>query len=145
MRLLPIFLLGFAIIVAGCATIIQGTSQSISVNSNPSGAKIIVMGMERGTTPAVIKVDRSDSNIIVRIVKDGYEPVEVMLTRSVSGWIFGNIVFGGLLGLVVDFATGGAYNVSPEFIQANLQSIHTMNLEKDYPKGFLVIELVDIN
>jgi hypothetical protein len=43
------------------------------------------------------------------------------LTRSVSGWVWGNIVFGGIIGLAVDAITGGLYKLSPEQVSAQLQ------------------------
>lgn len=131
--------------LVSCATIMRGTSQSISVNSNPSGARIVVMGMEKGTTPAVIKVKRSETNVIVRLQKDGYEPVDIALTRSLSGWVWGNVVFGGVIGLVVDFATGGLYNINPEVIQADLKAVQSMNEDSIYPKAFVEIQLVDVD
>jgi hypothetical protein len=39
----------------------------------------------------------------------------------VSGWIWGNLAFGGLIGLAVDFGTGGGYQLSPESLSAPLQ------------------------
>ncbi len=38
-----------------------------------------------------------------------------------SGWVWGNIFFGGLIGLAVDAITGGLYNLSPEQINAELR------------------------
>lgn len=52
---------------------------------------------------------------------DGYQPLEMGLTRSVSGWVWGNIVFGGIIGLAVDAITGGLYKLSPEQVSAQLQ------------------------
>lgn len=107
--------------IAGCAAIIHGTKQEVAVSSTPSGAKVVVMGAHMATTPGIIKLDRKDSNIVLRFEKDGYEPVEVALRRSVDGWIAGNILFGGLIGLVIDFASGAAYKLSPPEVQAALQ------------------------
>jgi len=42
--------------------------------------------------------------------------VEATLTRSVSGWVWGNIVIGGLIGLAVDAISGGLYTLGPEQI-----------------------------
>lgn len=50
----------------------------------------------------------------------GYQPFEIVTTRSVSGWVWGNIVFGGLIGLAVDAITGGLYQVKPEQVAAQL-------------------------
>lgn len=52
---------------------------------------------------------------------EGYEPYEVSFTRSTSGWVWGNIVFGGVIGLAVDAISGGLYKLSPEQVQAELR------------------------
>lgn len=38
----------------------------------------------------------------------------------VSGWVWGNVFFGGLIGLAIDAGTGNLHNIEPEHIQANL-------------------------
>ena len=114
-----------SITIFGCAAIIHGTKQKIPVNSSPSGAKVIVMGAHKASTPAVIELSRSESNIVLRFEKDGYEPVEVAITRTVDGWIVGNIIFGGLIGLVIDFASGAAYKLTPAEVTVNLQKQNT--------------------
>ena len=50
----------------------------------------------------------------------GYEPYSAALTHSVSGWVWGNVFFGGLIGLAVDAGTSNLHNIEPEHIQANL-------------------------
>ena len=88
------------------------------------------------TTPAVIELKRKESNIILRFEKEGYEPVEIALNRSVDGWIAGNIIFGGLIGLAIDFLDGAAYKLSPSEVSAALaeakkQGMNLENLSKD--------------
>jgi hypothetical protein len=56
----------------------------------------------------------------VRLELDGYQPVEIALRRKVSGWVWGNIIFGGLIGLAVDAGTGGMYKLTPEQITTTL-------------------------
>ena len=131
---------GLALLIVGCATIIHGTRQNIAVSSVPSGAKVIVKGVYMGTTPAVIKLKRNESNITLRFEKEGYEPVEVALNRSVDGWIAGNIIFGGLIGLAIDFISGGAYKLSPSEVNAVLAELKKqgMNLQ-DISKDGVVI------
>jgi hypothetical protein len=50
----------------------------------------------------------------------GYQPIDLTLTRSVSGWVWGNVAFGGLIGLAVDAIDGGMYKLSPEQLTASL-------------------------
>src|SRR5699024_1078949 len=51
----------------------------------------------------------------------GYMPFEATFTRSVSGWVWGNIVFGGLIRLAIDAINGGMYKLTPEQLQADLK------------------------
>ncbi len=115
-------LVGFITVTTSCGTIINSTTQSVSINSNPSGATISINGQNRGTTPAVIELKRKDAHV-VRIELQGYNPYELALTRSVSGWVWGNIVFGGLIGLVIDASTGGMYMLKPEQITADMKTM----------------------
>lgn len=111
--LLQILLLG------GCASIMHGTSQQVAVSSSPTGAQVTVNGIALGTTPVLADLKRKD-NHVVRVSLDGYAPFEMALTRSTSGWVWGNLVFGGLPGLAVDAITGGLYKLSPEQVSAQL-------------------------
>ncbi len=131
---------GVALLIVGCATIIHGTKQDIAVSSVPTGAKVIVKGVHMATTPAVIKLDRKESNIVLRFEKEGYQPVEVALNRSVDAWIAGNIVFGGLIGLAIDFINGAAYKLSPSEVNVVLTELKKQGMDlQDLLKGDVVI------
>jgi len=104
----------------GCATIMQGTGQNVGIGSSPTGANVLVDGGSVGQTPVITRLSRKD-NHIVRLELDGYQPFETALSRRVSGWVWGNIVFGGLIGLAVDALSGGLYKLTPDQIQAELQ------------------------
>lgn len=110
------------LLIVGCATIMQGTTQPMAVSSNPSGATIHVNGVDRARTPAVIDLTRKENHII-SLRMDGYRPYEVAVSRSVSGWVVGNIVFGGLIGLAVDAISGGLYKLSPESVTGDLRGM----------------------
>jgi len=105
--------------LTGCATIMHGTSQDIGFQSSPTNAKVLVDGLPMGNTPVVAKLSRKD-NHIVKMNLDGYQPFEATLTRGTSGWVWGNIVFGGLIGLAVDAMSGGLYNLTPNQISGQL-------------------------
>jgi len=76
--------------------------------------------MDRGVTPVIADLKRKDNHLI-RVTLEGYQPFEMALTRSVSGWVWGNLVFGGIPGLAIDAITGGLYKLSPEQVMAQLQ------------------------
>lgn len=104
----------------GCASIIHGTTQSVGIASNPSGAQVTINGESRGETPFIADLKRKNHHL-VSIALDGYQPYETTLTRHVSGWVWGNIVFGGLIGLAVDAISGGLYKLTPEQIETELR------------------------
>ena len=105
--------------LTGCATIMHGTSQDIGFQSSPTNAKVLVDGLPMGNTPVVAKLSRKD-NHIVKMNLDGYQPFEATLTRGTSGWVWANVVFGGLVGLAVDAMSGGLYNLTPNQISGQL-------------------------
>lgn len=122
---------GLAALVVGCATIMHGTTQGIGFSSTPSGASITVDNQSHGTTPTVVKLDRKDTHI-VKIELAGYQPFEATITRSVSGWVLGHLVFGGLIGLAVDAISGGGlYKLSPEQVHAVLSNESVRLLYKE--------------
>ena len=108
-----------ALSLSACASIIHGTSQDVGISSSPTGAQVTVDNQLGATTPYVAKLSRKD-NHIVKVSMDGYAPAELTLTKTVSGWVWGNIVFGGLIGLAVDAISGGLYNLTPNQLQAAL-------------------------
>jgi hypothetical protein len=105
--------------LSACATIMHGTSQDVGISSSPTGAAVWIDNAERGNTPLITKLSRKD-NHIVKLQLAGYQPFEATMTRSVSGWVWGNIAFGGLIGLAVDAISGGIYKLSPEQITGTL-------------------------
>lgn len=107
------------ITLAGCATIMHGTKQDVGVSSTPTAAKVTVDNAPLGNTPIVANLKRGD-NHIVRVELAGYQAFEATLTKKTSGWVWGNIVFGGLIGLAVDAITGGLYSLTPEQISATM-------------------------
>ena len=119
-----------ALLLANCGTIMHGTTQEISISSSPSNALVTVNRQLTGRTPVVFDLSRKNRHL-VQIELDGYEPYELTMTRSVSGWVVGNILFGGLIGLAVDAISGGLYKLSPEMINAEMRSAGTSVNMKD--------------
>ena len=109
-----------AILIYGCGTIMLGTSQDVGFSSNPSNAKVTIDGMPSGNTPVTASLSRKN-NHVVQIELEGFYPYSNTLTGSVSGWVWGNLLFGGLIGLAVDAISGGLYVLTPEQVAAELK------------------------
>lgn len=118
-RTILLTLTPLALLMTGCASIMHGTKQDVGISSTPTNARVTVNNMPLGQTPLVAKLARGD-NHIVKIELDGYQPFEATLTKKVSGWVWGNIVFGGIIGLAVDAMSGGLYVLTPEQLSAQL-------------------------
>lgn len=110
---LPLFLL------TSCATIMHGTTQNMGISSNPSAANVWVDRQFVGQTPLTVQLKRNENHFI-HIELEGFQPYEIICTRQLSGWVFGNVIFGGVIGLCVDAVSGGIYRLTPEQINAEL-------------------------
>ena len=113
---------------AACATIMHGTTQDVGISSTPTGSSVTIDNKPLGNTPVIAKLARKDHHI-VKIEMPGYQPFESTITRKVSGWVWGNILFGGLIGLAVDAISGGLYKLTPEQVAGTLQRSDTSDKE----------------
>jgi len=118
-KLLKAIAVGGLAFLTGCASIMTGSTQAISFNSSPPGASIVVDGADMGKTPATLNLKRN-KGYAVSIQLEGYETQAINLDRSVNGWVWGNILLGGLIGLVVDASTGAMYKLTPEQVSATM-------------------------
>lgn len=114
MKNIVLFAVGLVVIAVvvsqtGCASIITGTSQNIMVNSDPSGAKVITDTGLTVVTPATIRLPKGRA-VVLTAQKDGYEKDTQVLNTSFNGWFIGNILLGGIPGMIVDMADGAYVN-----------------------------------
>ena len=129
--LIPVFFL------TGCATIVGKDVFPVTINSNPDGAKIIVQDEKgknvfSGTTPTTVTLNAGESyfhakSYRITFSKPGYGEQYAEVRASISGWYFGNILFGGLIGmLIVDPITGKMWKLPTE-VSANLSQKVSLN------------------
>ncbi|GAB4230165.1 MAG: hypothetical protein Tsb0021_08170 [Chlamydiales bacterium] len=107
--------------LTGCATLMHGSMQSVGISSNPSNASVWVDKAYAGQTPMIAQLSRKKDHV-VRIELEGYYPYEAAFSRKLSHWVFGNVVFGGIIGLAIDAVTGSIYMLTPDQIQAELRA-----------------------
>ena len=103
----------------GCATMMEGTGQSVSVATTPAGATCEMdrAGTKLGTvnpTPGSLRIDKSKNDLDVICSKAGYQQARMTTSPKFVGTTFGNIIFGGLIGVAVDAATGANYEYPSE-------------------------------
>ncbi|WP_181360672.1 hypothetical protein [Variovorax sp. WS11] len=118
MNLRPYLALAALTQVVGCASIVSGANQSVTVETRSGGSSVAgatcKLVNDKGTwyvtTPGSTTVHRSYENLGISCQKAAYEPGTTSATSSTKGMAFGNILFGGLIGVGVDVATGSAYD-----------------------------------
>ncbi len=117
-------LVSFVPFMSGCGVIFGGTRQVIQANSSPAGATVTTSPATQDyKTPASISLERKNETVLT-FSADGYTSQKVQLQRSMrSGILVLDILFTGLLGVVVDAATGAWYRLSPEVATVSLTKV----------------------
>lgn len=108
MKILALFI---SVFLTGCASIIDGTSQEIVVNTNPPGASCVLNRegspiARISETPGGTVVKKTKHDITILCNKQGYEEATFLNHSGVEGATFGNIVLGGGIGWAIDSASG---------------------------------------
>jgi uncharacterized protein YceK len=67
--------------LSGCATVISGTTQTLTFNSEPKGADVYLDGARVGTTPVSLSVKKNKKDAFM-IQKEGYKTVSRDITKS---------------------------------------------------------------
>jgi len=107
---------------SGCASIVSKSDWPVRVSSNPDGALCTVTDktgtvISKGVTPTILTLKSGDgyfksASYKLMFEKEGYQPASKELSTSLNGWYWGNIVLGGLIGmLIVDPATGAMWSL----------------------------------
>jgi hypothetical protein len=120
--LMAVVAAGAISLLAGCATIVHGTSEKVQIDSSPGGAEVVIDDARHVTTPAAVELSRNTDHQL-KFRKPGYQDETETLTSGVSGWVFGNLVGGGLVGAAIDVSDGAARKLSTDNVDATLKPI----------------------
>jgi hypothetical protein len=110
-------LVGVALCLPACATITRGSSQEFTVESTPPGARVSTSnGFQCDSTPCTFRMPRKDE-FRATVSMDGYVTQEHQVSSGISGGgaagLAGNVVFGGIIGGVVDASSGAMNDLTP--------------------------------
>ena len=113
-------LLAVLVAASGCATVVKGTDENVTVMTEPSGA---ACDLDRDghtiavvrSTPETIEVDRDKDDIVVTCNLANHDTTVGRLKSEFGAATFGNILLGGVIGVAVD-AASGANNEYPDSI-----------------------------
>ena len=148
MKLLNIITAAALAGTVGCASIISKNQYPVSFRSNPTGASITIADkngntLATGTTPYSLTLSAKtgffqSAKYSLTLEKDGYQKTFSELNATLDGWYIGNIIFGGVLGiLVIDPATGSMWK---------LPGSHTVNLSTgSTDTGVPSLEIIELS
>ena len=118
-----IALFSMLVLSTGCSTLTgDGTSQNLSVmtytpdNKDLDGAKCELKNDEgswTGVTPTSVMVHRSNKDLIVNCSKEGYKDARANVVSKTKSNMWGNLIFGGGVGAIIDHHNGSAYQYPP--------------------------------
>jgi hypothetical protein len=118
------------VLVARCASIISGRRSEVAFNTYPPGAHVSIHD-RRGqrvasfNSPGVANLKRQGrffmpAHYTATISAPGYQTAQVPIGSTLNPWLLGNVLIGGIPGLVIDSATGAAWKPKRDEVNQNL-------------------------
>ena len=103
--------------LTGCATITRGSHDVLVVTTEPPGAQVTISpDGGRCTTPCSMRLKRK-TTYTVALSRAGFEPVTTTVQPQIVGagaaGMAGNVLVGGLIGVIVDSTTGAMEDLKP--------------------------------
>jgi hypothetical protein len=112
------------LLFSGCASLVSGTTQPVSIDSDPQGATVVLGCMKKvdgkktmvksrvaGQTPITVALPRKDG--MIELSKEGYESQLVDLKKTGNPWVFGDILLTSPLSTCIDTSTGACFQYKP--------------------------------
>ena len=117
-----IIVLLYAFSSLGCATIVSKSDYPVNITSSPKNTNFLITNKNgneiySGVTPTIVHLKSGDgyfkkAQYTVSFNTPNYTPYETNLDATFDSWYVGNIIFGGLLGmLIVDPLTGAMFKL----------------------------------
>ena len=111
-------------LIMSCATILNGGQQEVSISSDPAAAQVTIKSDQgaivyEGKSPVTTELSRKYSyEVIVKL--EGYKDATVRINKNFNFIYLGNIICGGLIGLIIDPITGAMWKLEPDEINVTL-------------------------
>ena len=114
-----------AVIFSGCASICSKSQYSVTVATNAPEADILIrnsdsgMIVQSGKSPLVVTLPASKSFFTPASYQCEVKSKDKKQYRTISAnidpWFFGNFIFGGIIGMAIDGASGAAYKLEDAY------------------------------
>lgn len=126
MKRAVIAVIGVGVLLSGCATIVKGTTQSVSVTSTPADGAECSLQNSEGTwfvkTPGSTVVHKTKNDLNITCKREGFADASKVVAPKFGAATFGNIIAGGVIGVGIDAASGANYEY-PSVIDVPMTSM----------------------
>lgn len=104
---------------SGCATITSNEMQTVALNTKTADGQPVekakcTLKNDKGTwqadSPGMVAVHRSAEDLMVECKKEGIADGILRAISRAAGGMFGNIIFGGGIGAIIDHSKGTGYD-----------------------------------
>lgn len=104
--------------LTSCGLIFTGTTDTITVTSNPSGAEVFVNNEKVGNAPLIYELSKSKNDKMLRVKLNNQE--EVRRLKST----FNTISILNLIGIIewtIDIVSGGMWTYEPDSVHVEFE------------------------
>lgn len=107
------------LILASCASIINGTSQELHFASEPTAAQVFVNGQPVGSTPLTTDIKRNSPEVVLK--KEGFKDQPVYLEYKLSQFFWVDFFLFPVFGLLADTITDATNVYEPTLYHTQLK------------------------
>lgn len=123
--------------LTGCASIVDGEHQTVSVTTPPGQHASCTLSNPKGkwyvsNTPGSVSIHESGEPLTISCHETGYQPDTIAVNPDMRGMFAGNLLFGGIIGGAVDLIDGAAFDY-PNQIKVPLKPLPTELAQKITP------------
>ena len=146
-----IFIFPLLFLLNNCASITESKNQSMSVSTGEVTGAMCTLSNSKGSyyvnsTPGSVMVRNACDQLTVTCKKDGYVPANSgagSIQDKSKGMAWGNVIFGGIIGIAVDRQTGAGCTYPQQNIIFPMKKASAENLENNVKKLKDLKELLD--
>ena len=118
-KLCLLFIVIASLSAGGCATLTSSENQQLALTTKAEDGQAVEgvkcsfrndKGSWEGTSPGFVTIHRSAEDLNVECRKEGMQDGLLRAVSRAAGGMFGNIIFGGGIGALIDHSKGTGYN-----------------------------------
>jgi hypothetical protein len=148
--------IAIVITFTSCASIVSSSKWPLTVKTTPAGAQVQItnrrgISVFTGQTPATLLLKSgagffASESYMIKLTMPGYAEKIIPVRCSLNGWYFGNIIFGGLIGLlIVDPATGAMYRLDVNYIDEPLTATNATGTTANKGQTLKIMDINDLS